>query len=174
MKHAVFLYTLAATIASPLPLMADDFRFPVYQNEPTCGDGPALPSKHQFALAEIGETTYIAHYREDGVVKELTFSIKTPDAFQGDKFPEDICGSKIVLSMDGGPDTLGVMEYVPPIPNEEHQPWPYAVKLEGEPMREMRFSGSYFTSVWGAVEVVSEDGSLDRLFFTGASAYRWD
>lgn len=133
-----------------------------------------MPQKHYFALGEVTGTTYIAHYREDGVVKEMKFSIETPGAFQGDDFPKNICGSKVVLSMDGEPDTRGVMEYVPPIPGEEHQPWPYAVKLEGDPIREMRFKGSYFTAVWGAFEVASEDGSLKRLFFTGASAHRWE
>ncbi|MEP3346228.1 MAG: hypothetical protein ABJN34_00350 [Litoreibacter sp.] len=104
----------------------------------------------------------------------MTFSVKTPGAFQGDEFPNDICGSKIVLSMDGGPDIRGVMEYMPPDPKSEHRPWPYAIKLEGKPMREMRFAGSYFTAIRGAVETVGVDGSVERLFFTGAAEHKWE
>ncbi len=158
-------------MALALPALAE--RFPVFQAEPVCADGEPLPEKEQFGLS-FAKDRYIGHYRRDGDVRELTFFVNTPGALQGDGFPSDICGAKVVLSIDGGPDIRGVLEYVPPIPGAEHQPWPFAVTLEGTPTRKMWFSGHYNTSIWGRVELPNQAGGYDSVFFTGASAHRWE
>lgn len=166
--------TLVGVAMSCAPAMAIDFRFPAFQEEPLCGDGPPLQLEDQHGLVAVSGATYLAHYRLDGAIKELMFKIETPRAFKGDDFPADICGSTVVLTMDGGPEIRGVMEYLPPIPGDEHKPWPYAIKLDWDEKREMRFSGSYSTAVWGAVEVPVEGGGFDRVFFTGARLDRWE
>ncbi|WP_299191138.1 hypothetical protein [uncultured Litoreibacter sp.] len=154
-----------------LPAAAD--RFPVFQPEPLCAGGIALPVSEQNGLG-FANDHYIGHYRDAGAVKELQFTVDTPGAWQGDGFPADVCGAKVVLSVDGGPDVRGILEYVPPTPGAEHQPWPFAVTLEGDPLRRMWFAGRYNTSVWGRVEIPNDAGGYDNVFFTGASAHRWE
>lgn len=162
---------LGCAVQGALPAAAD--RFKVFQAEPLCAEGERLPQDHQFQLGFVDDT-YIAHYRLDGVVKELRFTVNTPGAFQGDGFPPEICGATVVLSLEGEPDIRGVLEYVPPVPGAEYRPWPYNVKLEGEPLRVLWFSGRYNTAVYGRVDLRDGDGGYKNVFFTGASAHRWE